>query len=309
MASIHIIGAGAVGSYYGALLARAGHRVTMVTRGTHLEEIRRTGRILVRERDGDTWSAPVDAADAPPTDPDAELVVVTVKSHDTANVAEMLRGMVPPNAVVLSLQNGVENVERLAGVLGHGRVLGATAFVGLWRERPGEVVHGAEGLVTIGHPTDPDAPALSAVTALVGGSWTVSRTADLDHALWHKLLWNVGFNPLCAATGASAGTLLARPEHARVVRAAMEEARAVARARGVAISEADVEDMARDRASLRGYLPSTLRDALAGRRLERDALCGFVAREGARLGIPTPVNAALDAVLALQEGERQTKAG
>ncbi len=309
MASIHIIGAGAVGSYYGALLARDGHRVTMVTRGAHLEEIRRTGRIVVREADGSAWSAPVACGGAPAADPDVELVVVGVKSHDTPAVAEALGRVVPPTAIVLSLQNGVENVGRLARALGGGRVVGATAFVGLWRERAGEVVHGAEGLVTMGHPDGPDAPALRRATALVGGSWEVTRAPDLDHALWHKLLWNVGFNPLCAATGASAGTLLARPEHARVVRAAMEEARAVALARGVAISEADVEDMARDRASLRGYLPSTLRDALAGRRLERDALCGFVAREGARLGIPTPVNAALDAVLALQEGERQTKAG
>jgi len=283
----------------------------MVTRGPHLEALRRTGRILVRESDGGVWSAPVACADAPLDDPDVELVVVTVKSHDTSTVAQLLgRGRaIPPNAIVLSLQNGVENVGRLAAALGHWRVLGATAFVGLWRERPGEVVHGAEGLVTIGHPTDPDAPALAAVTALVGGSWRLERTSDLDHALWHKLLWNVGFNPLCAATGASAGSLLARPEHARLVRAAMEEAQAVAGARGVMISDADVEDMARDRPSFLGYLPSTARDALAGRRLERDALCGFVAREGARLGIPTPVNAALDAVLALQEGERQTKAG
>lgn len=298
MASIDIIGAGAVGSYYGALLARDGHDVTLVTRGAHLSEIRRSGQVTVREPGSDAdWSVTVRAAARPDRSPD--LVIVATKSHDTLAVAEAVARVAGGDVPVLSLQNGVENVARLESVLGRGRVLGATAFVGVWRDVAGEVVHGAEGLVTMGDPHAAGSDLLERVAALVGPSWDLALTQDLSHTLWRKLLWNVGFNPICAATGASAGTAVS--EHPGIVRGAMEEARACAVAQGIPLTEADVDDMATNRPSLRGYLPSTARDALSGRRLERDALCGFVAREGQRLGVPTPINATLDAVLALQE--------
>lgn len=295
------MGAGAVGSYYGALLARAGHAVTAVARGAHLRAVAAHGGVRVREPDGTTWSAPM-AAVAAPAAPAPDLAVVTVKSQDTRRAAEALRAAIGPATVVLSLQNGVENVGVLREVLGAGGppVLGGLAFVGLRIAEPGVVWHQAEGRVTLGDPEGGLSPAARWAHDVVTPAWDATLTPDIVRAQWDKLLWNAGFNTLCAVTGATAGEALATAESAALVRQAMDEVVAVARARGVGIGQDEVAAMAAYNPGLRDYLPSTAQDLRAGKAVERDALSGFVVREGARLGIATPVNRVLDALLALQ---------
>jgi 2-dehydropantoate 2-reductase len=292
------MGAGAVGSYYGALLALDGHEVTLVARGAHLEALRRRGAVVVREADGRRWEAPVTAR-ARPEPGTADLVIVTTKSQDTLAAVRALGDALPPATPVLSLQNGVENVGRIGSELGHERALGGIAFVGVRIAEPGVVDHEAEGWVRIGHPRGPDGA--RAAYEVVAGSWDVDLSDDIVRDQWHKLLWNAGFNAICAVTGATAGEALSVPDSERLVRAAMGEVVAVAAAHGVVLTRQEVDEMARPNEKLHGYRPSTARDLDAGKRLERDALCGFLAREGARLGVPTPVNAVLDALLALQE--------
>ena len=292
------MGAGAVGSYYGALLARGGHEVTMVARGPHLEALRRRGTVVVREADGRVWEAPVAVRSRPDRGP-ADLAIVATKSHDTLAAAHALGDALPAGTPVLSLQNGIENVGRIAAALGHERALAGVAFVGVRIEEPGVVDHQAEGLVRIGHPHGPEGA--QAAYELVAGAWDVVLSDDIVRDQWHKLLWNAGFNAICAVTGATAGEALAVPDSERLVRAAMGEVVAVAAAHGITLTQAEVDEMARPNEDLRDYRPSTARDLDAGKRLERDALCGFLAREGARLGVPTPVNAVLDALLALHE--------
>jgi 2-dehydropantoate 2-reductase len=293
------MGAGAVGSYYGALLARDGHAVTLVARGAHLDALVATGRIVVREADGARWDAPV-AALAAPEAIAPDLVIVTTKSHHTLAAAQELAPVVPRGTTVLSLQNGVENVARLGSVVGGDRVLGAIAFVGLRIEEPGTVDHEAEGWVRMGDPAGPTERARAAF-ALLSPSWDVTLSDDIVHAQWHKLLWNAGFNAICAVTGATAGEALATPGSEALVRAAMWEVVAVAERYGVTLTAADVDEMAAPNPELRDYHPSTARDLAAGKPLERDALCGFLAREGAARGVPVPVNTVLDGLLALQE--------
>jgi 2-dehydropantoate 2-reductase len=147
------MGAGAIGSYYGALLARDGHDVTMVARGPHLDALRGRGAVVVREADGRRWEAPVTGLGRPEGGR-WDLAIVTTKSHDTLAAAQALRGVIGDGTAVLSLQNGVENVGRIASVVGAERVLGGVAFVGLRTGEPGEVVHEAQGGVRMGHPTD-----------------------------------------------------------------------------------------------------------------------------------------------------------
>lgn len=300
------MGAGAVGSYYGALLARDGHAVTLVTRGAHLDALLARGAVVVNEAGGGSWKAPVIARDAP-AGPAPELAVVTTKSHHTLSAAEALAGVLEPATPVLSLQNGVENVARIGAVVGAGRVLGGNAFVGLRVREPGVVEHEAEGRVRIGDPAG-DTALARAVFTLLEPSWDVTLSSEIVRDGWHKLLWNAGFNAICAITGATAGEALATPGSAALVREAMREVLAVAARHGVTLTEADIDEMAAPNPELRDYRPSTARDLDAGKRLERDALCGFLAREGAALGVPTPVNAVLDALLALQE-DRAAPAG
>ena len=301
------MGAGAVGSYYGALLARDGHDVTLVARGPHLAALGAAGRIVVREADGGRWDAPV-AAVAAPEGPPPDLVIVATKSHHTLPAAEALAPWLPRDATVLSLQNGVENVGRLGALLGADRVLGGIAFVGLRVEEPGVVNHEAEGRVRMGDPAGLTTRARAAYE-LLAPSWDVELAEDIVQAQWHKLLWNAGFNAICAATGATAGEALATPGSEALVRQAMWEVVAVAARHGVTLTEAEVNEMAAPNPELRDYHPSTARDLAAGKPLERDALCGFLAREGAALGVPTPVNAVLDGLLALQEDRSRRRQG
>lgn len=293
-----MVGAGAVGSYYGALLARDGHEVTLVARGPHLEALRAQGALIVREADGSTWRVPVRAEAAPVAG--AELVIVATKSHHTLAAAGALAPVLAPDTPVLSLQNGVENVGRLASVVGGHRVLGGIAFVGLRITTPGTVDHQAQGWVRFGDPAGLT-PLARAVMAVVEPSWDVALSADIVHDQWHKLLWNAGFNAVCAISGATAGRALATPEPRWLVRAAMEEVVAVAAHHGVHLTEAEVDGMAAYDAQLRDYRPSTAQDVAAGKRLERDALCGFIAREGARLGVEVVVNDTLDRLLQLRD--------
>ena len=293
------MGAGAVGTYYGALLARGGHDVALVARGSHLEALRASGRAVVREADGTLWDVPVRAQEIP-GGPPPDLVLVTTKSHHTLAAARALVPIVGTGTTVMSLQNGVENVGRLASVLGAERVLGAIAFVGLRVEEPGIVDHEAEGWVRMGDPAGLTERG-ARIHALLAPCWDVALSERIVHDQWHKLLWNAGFNAICAVTGATAGEALATPDSEALVRGAMWEVVAVAEHHGVTLGAEDVDEMAAPNPELRDYHPSTARDLEAGKPLERDALCGFLAREGEALGVPTPVNRVLDGLLALQE--------
>lgn len=300
LASIVMMGAGGVGSYYGALLARAGHEVTLVARGEHLEALRRQGHVRVREAGGEVWEVPVRAVGRP-EGPPPDLAVVTVKSHQTLQAARDLAPALGPGTLVLSLQNGVENVTRLISALGRDDVLGGQCFVGLRVNDPGTVDHQAEGRVSLGDPAGGVTDRARAVFAIVDGAWNVTLSADIVRDQWDKLLWNVGFNAMCAVTGCTSGESLATPESAALVREAMGELVAVANASGVPLTDDDADRMAAFNPQLRDYRPSTAQDIAAGKAVERDAICGFVARQGAELGIDVPVNRVLDGMLALQQ--------
>jgi 2-dehydropantoate 2-reductase len=244
------------------------------------------------------WEAPVASTDAPVEGSD--LIIVATKSHHTADAARAIAPVLGPGTSVLSLQNGVENVGRLAAVVGAGRVLGGIAFVGLRIHAPGIVDHQAQGWVRFGDPAGLT-PRARAVYDIVAPSWDVTLSPDIVHDQWHKLLWNAGFNAVCAISGATAGRALATPEPRWLVRAAMQEVVMVAARHGVHLTDEEVEGMAAYDEQLRDYRPSTAQDVDAGKRLERDALCGFIAREGRRLGLDTVVNDTLDRLLQLRD--------
>jgi 2-dehydropantoate 2-reductase len=180
-------------------------------------------------------------------------------------------------------------------------VVAGLAFVGLRLAEPGAVERLAEGRVLIGEPGGAPGRLAQAVHAIVAPAWEVAVSSDIVHEQWKKLAWNVGFNALCAVTGATVGEVLATPETAALARQAMAELAIIARRQGVALTAADLDEMAAPTPGLERYLPSTAQDLAAGKRLEREALCGFVVREGALRAIPTPVNRILDAMLALAE--------
>lgn len=283
------MGAGAIGSFFGARLARGGADVTLIARGAHLEAIREGG--LTLEEGGRAEVLRLPATDNPAEVGPVDLVLVCVKTQHTAAAAPALRPMLGPDTLVLSLQNGVGNEEILARELGRERVAGGVALVYVRVVRPGTVRHYAGGAVEIAELDGADTPRIRTVQRLFEqGGVPCTVSGDLAVTLWNKLVWNCALNGLTALTRATLDRLVASPGMRDIFRAVLEEAAAVARAEGVRLP-ADVVDRWMDTAPRLGAArSSTLDDLESGRPLEVEDLNGEVVRRAERHGIPVPYN-------------------
>jgi 2-dehydropantoate 2-reductase len=296
---ILVFGTGAVGGYFGARLARGGHDVTFVARGENLTALRRDG--LTVRREGETLRvAPVRAVPDPADAPRPELVLVCVKSHDTPAAAAALRPVVGPDTVVLSLQNGVENEDTLARVLGLPPLLVALTRIGVALAAPATVDYSGRGEILFGEPDGSESPRARRVArALETASVPYQLRHDVLVTAWEKLAWNAGFNAVTTLTRTTVAEVLAHPASRAIVVAAMEETDAVATALGIPVRRARTDKVLEDSlAGLPDFQTSMLQDLLRGRRLEHDALNGAVVRAGSRTGVPVPVNRLLAALLA-----------
>jgi 2-dehydropantoate 2-reductase len=310
ISSIAVVGAGAVGSYYGALLARAGHAVTLIGRAAHVAAIRDKGLLL--HKGGTTEVIRLDASTEIAAVHGADLVLCCVKSTDTDSVAREMAPHLKADALVLSLQNGVDNAAALAAVL-PGPVLAAAVYVATAMPEPGSVQHFGRGDLVIG-PVDAQAahdPALARhlqriVDLMASADVPVTVSADVRAELWSKLLVNCAYNAISALAQQPYGRMAALPEIVQLQRAVVHEVVAVAHAEGVALSLADsIAAMERIAAAMPAQFSSTAQDVARGKRSEIDHLNGTVVRLGTRHGIATPVNQALHALVKLVEAARQ----
>ena len=309
-ARVAVVGAGAVGGYYGGMLARAGVPVTLVGRPLHVEAMRRDGLRLATAAFDE--HVRVDASTDIAAASGAALVLVCVKSTDTDATAAALAPHLAPGAVVLSLQNGVDNAPRLQAVLGR-PVAPAVVYVACEMGGPGHVVHKGRGELVI--PSDIGAnghgsldPA-DIVALFAGAGVPVERSDNVLGALWGKLLLNCGYNALSAITDVPYGRLVTLPGMARSVHDAVRECLDVAAALGVTIPGDVWVSVERIATSMPGQVSSTCQDLRRGKPTEIDHLNGFVVREGERLGIATPLNRALWALVKALESKESGAAG
>lgn len=301
---IVVMGAGALGSYFGGRLALAGHDVTLVARGPHLEAMQSRG--LVLEEGGKTLRPAVKAEAGPAAASEADLVLLTVKGQHTREAASSLKPVLAPGAVVLSLQNGVDNEKIAAGILGPERVVGGVAVVYVRVDEPGTVKHFAGGSIEIAEldgSTTTRVQKIKEIFDRAGIPCTISP--DLDVTLWNKLIWNCALNGLTALTGTTLDRLMASPGMRDVFRGVLAEAAAVARAEGVNLP-ADVEDQWMERAAMMGPArSSTLDDLERGRPLELDSLNGEVVKRAQKHSIPVPYNQLIVEALRVIEREKR----
>jgi 2-dehydropantoate 2-reductase len=295
-----VLGAGAVGCYFGGMLARAGVPVTLIGRPHHVEAIARDGLWLetlqFRDRVPVAASAAVEAAR------DAALVLLCVKTLDTEQAARELEPHLAPSALVLSFQNGVDNVERIRAATGL-EAFPAVVYVAAAMIGPGRVRHTGRGDLIVGDPGGvrrADLERLAALFSRAGVPCTVSDNVESE--LWGKLAMNCAYNAVSALGRAKYG-LIAQDLRARaVLRLAVEETAAVARASGVRLGNIDLVEAAfRLGEAMSGATSSTAQDLARDKRTEIDSLNGYVARRGAELGVPTPVNQTLHALVKLLE--------
>ena len=287
---IAVMGAGAIGCYYGAMLARAGNEVALVGREQHVEAMRREGlRLEAKSLD---VRLPVQASTQPAILRGAGLILFCVKSPDTEAAGKAMAPHVARDAHILSLQNGVDNAERLSAVLNRD-VIPAVVYAATEMAGPGHVKHNGRGELVIG------ASSASAQVAdvLRAAGIPVEISDNVAGTLWAKLIMNCAYNALSAITQLPYGRLVAQAGVPAVMQDVINECLAVAKAAKVGIP-GDMHEAARRIAqTMPAQFSSTAQDLARGKPTEIDYLNGFVVRKGDALGVATPANRVLHALV------------
>jgi 2-dehydropantoate 2-reductase len=295
---IAIVGAGGVGGYFGAKLARAGESVVMLARGAHLDAIVRDGLRVRSAVDGE-FTAKVEAVASLSGQSPVDMALLCVKSFDTRVAAEALRPVLGPDTGVVSLQNGVDNEEILDDVLGPGRALGGAAFVFSTIASPGVIAHTLLGRIVFGELDGRVSERATRLRdALAHAGVPVEVSTDVRRVLWEKYLLISAQAGTTALARVPIGVIRETPETWRMYRRIVEELAALARVSGVALADDIVDTIIKGAAALAPTASSSLYHDLAqGRRLELEALHGHAVRLGERLGVPTPTVFAVYAAL------------
>ncbi len=299
---IAIVGAGAVGGYFGARLARAGEDVTFIARGSHLDAIRTRGLEVVSPALGDFTVRARAEADPSAVGP-VDLVIFAVKTYDNDTAIPLLTPLVGTGTPVLTLQNGIDSTVQLAATLGEARVLGGTTYVATAVEAPGRIVQtGVHRSIIFGEAFGERraiSPRVAAIAeTLSAADIEATAVADARVPIWDKFVYLAPFSGFTGAARLPIGPLWRQPLVRERFYAAAREVAAIAEAEGVRISA--------DRfATLEHYMdgiPASTRSSLLvdldqGKRIEVEALQGAAVRRATALGVPVPILSTLYAVL------------
>ena len=299
---VAVVGAGAVGGYFGGLLARAGAPVVMIGRPAFVEAVNKNGLFLDLLQFQE--SVRVEASSDLNAVRGADFALFCVKTTDSAATAREIAPLLAPNAIVVSLQNGVDNVEQIRAA-SQIEALPAVVYIGASVPEPGRIKHAGRGDLVIG----PENDRTKRVAALFAGASVGCRISEnIEGELWTKLIWNCALNAVSALGHARYGQIAANENARKVVVALVDEVLAVAHAAHVVFptlqnAEAAHAGALKIATQLTETFSSTAQDMQRGKRTEIDSLNGFIARRGAELGVPTPVNHALYALVKLAEAK------
>ncbi len=297
-----ILGSGAVGGYYGAKLARAGHQVTFIARGAHLQAIRERGLEIRSPMVGDFTvlaRAEEDTSRVGPVD----VVVVAVKAYDNATALPMIAPMLGPDTTVLTLQNGVDSVSEVAAIAGQPRVVGGTTYIATALSAPGLIEQtGTHRRIVFGEVFG-DLPRSSDRVrriheALAGADIQAEAVEDGRVPIWEKFIFLVSLAGFTGAARLPIGPLWADPLIKERFLDGCREIEQLARAEGVPVAAGVIDNISRYVDGIPGSMRSSLLiDLSMGKRIEVEALQGSVARRAARAGVPVPIMSTLYAVL------------
>jgi 2-dehydropantoate 2-reductase len=303
---IAVVGAGAVGGYFGGMLARAGAPVVMIGRAAFVEAVRTNGLLLDTLQFKETvrveTSRDLEAARG------ADVVLFCVKTTDTESTARSLAPLLSSAATVVSLQNGVDNAEKIRAVAID--ALSAVVYVAASVPQPAHIKHVGRGDLVVG----PRSPRTEKFAALFERAGVAVRISDnIDGELWTKLIWNCALNAISALGRAKYGQIAASEDALKIVETVVNEVLAVAAAAhiqlpGVETPQAGLAGALKIATQMSNAISSTGQDLMRGKRTEIDSLNGYIARRGAELGVPTPVNQALFALVKLAEESNELSA-
>ncbi|WP_193139379.1 MULTISPECIES: ketopantoate reductase family protein [unclassified Meridianimarinicoccus] len=295
---ILVMGAGALGGFYGARLARDGHEVTLVARGAHLDAMQRAG-LRVESPLGDLHVTDFHATDRPEGNPD--IVLLMVKNRDVEDAGAQVKPFLNDDSAVVTVQNGVSAPERLGRVIGAERVISGSVFMPASIKTPGVILHSSDNSLVRAGVRDggPSDLCDRLIAALAATGVATERVEDTDKMLWEKMIFQSVFSAITTLTRLDIGPLRDCPETLALLRAGVEEAAAVGKAAGINL-DADVAEV--QFARLMEGLPrhshaSMLDDLNRGKPLELEYLSGEIVRLGLKHGISTPTHSFMQAAL------------
>ncbi|MGB8018069.1 MAG: 2-dehydropantoate 2-reductase [Pseudolabrys sp.] len=299
---IAAMAAGAVGGYFGARLAAAGHDVFFIARGAHRDAIVKNG-LKIESVLGDMHLAKPNVTDDPAEAGPVDIVLFAVKLWDTESAAEAARPLLGPDSRLITFQNGIDSVDRLSAVLGADRVVGGAAYIATVMASPGVIRHTSQfAILRIGRADKkPDAKLSAFVDAGKAAKLDINLSADIQRELWQKFIFLTAMAGSTASLRSTIGPIIADPELREFFHALMEEAFAVGKAKGVALDHAYIDERMNFLVNKiePGMRASMAHDLERGNRLELDWLAGKVRALGREFGIPTPASDTVYTVLKL----------
>jgi 2-dehydropantoate 2-reductase len=301
---VAVLGAGAVGCFYGGMLARAGHQVMLIGRPLHVEAFKKAG--LHFEGLKFDENIPVEASTDAAAVRGARLVLFCVKSTDTEQAATQIAPHLDPDGIVVNLQNGVDNVERIQARMKQ-PVIPAVVYVATGMAGPGHLKHHGRGDLVIGAPDEKISTKIleEIKTRFEAADVPVAISGNVAGELWAKLVLNCAYNAVSAIAQLPYGKMIEGIGIRDVMRDVVEETLAVARASGVRMAPDMLERTLKLAAAMPTQYSSTAQDLARGKPSEIDHLNGYVVRRGEAFGLPTPANRALWSLVKLLEGKEK----
>lgn len=299
---IAAMAAGAVGGYFGARLAAAGHDVFFIARGAHRDAIAKNG-LKIESVHGDLHLPKPNVTDDPAKVGPVDIVLFAVKLWDTESAAAAARPLLGPHSRLITFQNGIDSVDRLSGVLSADRVVGGAAYIATVIASPGVIKHSSQfATLRFGRADKKSDQTLNAfVDAGKAAKLDIDLSANIARELWQKFIFLTAMAGSTAGLRSTIGPIIADPELRGFFRALMEEAFAVGKAKGVALDPAYIDDRMNFLVNKvePGMRASMAHDLERGNRLELDWLAGKVRALGREFGIPTPASDTVYTVLKL----------
>ncbi len=293
---ILIVGAGAVGGYFGGMLARSGEDVTFLARGEHLKAIQEKG-LYIKSINGD-FNVKIKAVDRPYDNEKYDLIVIAVKSYDLSNACNNIKGTVKNDTVLMSLLNGVDSEEIIGSIFGIEKVIGSVAFIGSQISEAGVISHTASGMITIGELNGSKSKRCEEILNIFeSAKIPIKLSENIQKDIWAKMVWNTGFNAITALTGSLVSDVLSIPESRKIVEMAMKETVDAADKKGIRLSDDLVEKTVSKTLKAGEIKTSMLQDRENGKAMEIDSINGAIVRLGHEMNISVPVNETLYGVI------------
>ncbi|MFA1821477.1 ketopantoate reductase family protein [Virgibacillus oceani] len=286
---IGVVGAGAVGSFFGAMLEEGGNEVTFLARGQHLRKMKEKGLTVKKEED--TFTLQSSFTDQLKDLADSQLILFCVKSHDTKQIAKELDQYISKDSLIMTMQNGVDNEGKLMEIFGARRTFSCATYIQSAITAPGIVQQDGRVTLVIGELiVDARETCAEIVQVFQKSGIDAKHTSSILEKKWRKFLWNITFNPLSAVSNAGIGDILDQKTLRRTAESVCREAMEVAIQEGISTDREKILDtMFKNAERARGHRTSMLQDRLNNKQMEVEAMCGHVMRKAEEVDIPVPV--------------------